>query len=75
MITNRLRREVTVADLKESLEEMREMVLSRIRMLQDGTTFYDEAKKSHYLGEYRSRLRDLDLQLLSLSLGGRHPRP
>jgi hypothetical protein len=55
-------------NLKESLEKMRDMVASRIEMLLEGTTFYDETKKAYYLQEYRSKLRDLDQQILSLSL-------
>ncbi len=55
-------------DLKESLEIMREMVVTRIQMLQDRTTFYDEEKRSHYSREYTSRLLELDQQILNISL-------
>jgi hypothetical protein len=55
-------------ELKKSLEKMRDMVAGRIEMLQEGITFYDDAKKAYYLQEYRCKLRDLDQQILSLSL-------
>lgn len=57
-----------VAHMKESLETMRDMVVSRIEMLQEGVTFYNEQKKAYYLQEYRTKLRELDQLILSLSL-------
>ena len=57
-----------MTDLKEALETMRDMVAARIRMLQEGVTFYDEEKKAFYLREYALKLRDLDRQILSLRL-------
>lgn len=57
-----------MADLIRSLEKMRDMVVTRIAMLQEGVTFYTDDKKNYYLHEYESKLRDLDQQILSLSL-------
>ena len=57
-----------MTDLKKSLETMREMVASRIQMLQEGITFYDEEKRAYYLREYQLKLRALDQQIFSLSL-------
>lgn len=56
------------AHIKESLEIMRDMVASRIEMLQEGVTFYNDQKKAYYLQEYRTKLRELDQLILSLSL-------
>ena len=61
-------REVSVTDLKKSLEIMRDTVAARIWMLQEGITFYDEEKRSYYLRQYAGKLRALDQQILSLSL-------
>jgi len=57
-----------VSDLLSALESMRANVLSRIGMLQDGVTYYDERKRQYYLQEYRDKLIELDRLLLSLSL-------
>jgi hypothetical protein len=57
-----------MSDMKESLAMMRDMARSRIQMLKDGVTFYDDTKRSFYLREYESKLREIDQQIRRLSL-------
>jgi hypothetical protein len=57
-----------MSDIKESLVMMRTMAKSRIEMLRTGTTFLCEEKKSYYLQEYESKVRELDQQIRRMSL-------
>jgi hypothetical protein len=57
-----------VLELKKSLETLRDMVTTRIQMLQHGVTFYTDEKRAFYLGEYLSKQLELDRLILSLSL-------
>lgn len=49
-----------MSDLREALEMMREVARIRIDMLQNGVTFHDESQKSHYLREYREKLKKIE---------------
>ena len=55
-------------DMKESLSMMRDMVRSRMQMLKEGVTFHDDKKRTFYLHEYESKLRELDQLIRRLSL-------
>lgn len=57
-----------MSDLKESLLAMRQMAKTRIRMLNEGITFYDAERKAYYLREYEARVRELDQLIRRLSL-------
>lgn len=49
-----------MADAKEVLDMMRDMAMSRIRMLKDGTTFHDKARRAYYLQQYEEKVRAID---------------
>lgn len=57
-----------MSDMKESLTMMRDMAKERIQMLKDGVTFYSEERKTYYLREYESKVRELDHEIRRLSL-------
>jgi hypothetical protein len=48
---------------------MRDNVLCRIKMLQEGTSYYNETKRAYYLQQYREKLAELDRLILNLTLG------
>lgn len=54
--------------MKESLSMMRDMAKSRIQMLKEGVTLHDDDRKTFYLMQYESKLRELDQQIRRLSL-------
>ncbi len=49
-----------MSTMREALEMMREVARIRIDMLESGVTFHDERKRSHYLNEYREKLRKIE---------------
>ena len=57
-----------MADAREVLEMMREVVRNRISMLRDGVTFYEESRRSYYLQEYEDKLRQLDRLIRKASI-------
>ncbi|WP_298440015.1 hypothetical protein [Geobacter sp.] len=57
-----------MADAREVLEMMREVVRTRISMLRDGVTFYEESRRSYYLQEYEDKLRQLDRLIRKASI-------
>ncbi|SNB45725.1 hypothetical protein [Geobacter sp. DSM 9736] len=57
-----------MADAKEVLELMRNVARSRLDMLNNGVTFYDEGKKAFYAGEYRKKLDEIDRLIRRFSL-------
>lgn len=57
-----------MSDMKESLIMMRDMAKSRIQMLKEGVTFYDEERRSRYLLEYEAKVRELDHEIRRLTL-------
>jgi hypothetical protein len=57
-----------MSDMKESLAMMRDMARSRIRLLKEGITLYDDARKAYYLQQYESKVKDLDHEIRRLSL-------
>lgn len=63
-----------MADAKEVLEIMKEVAKSRIGMLKDGITFYDNEKKAYYLQEYERKLRDIERLIRRLNLRLVHSR-
>jgi hypothetical protein len=66
--------EYIMADARETLEIMRDVARSRIQMLKEGVTFYNDDRKDYYLREYESKLRDIDQLIRRLNLRlVRHP--
>ncbi len=57
-----------MADAKEVLIMMKDVAKSRIRMLRDGTTFHDAAKRDYYLHEYERKLQDIEQLIRRLNL-------
>ncbi|WP_298273295.1 hypothetical protein [Geobacter sp.] len=57
-----------MADAREVLEMMREVVRIRISMLRDGVTFYEDSRRSYYLQEYEDKLRQLDRLIRKASI-------
>jgi len=57
-----------MADTKEVLVMMKDVAKTRIRMLQDGVTFHDAAKREYYLQEYEKKLRDIEQLIRRLNL-------
>ncbi len=57
-----------MADAKEVLIIMKDMAKSRIRMLQDGVTFHDSAKREYYLHEYEKKLQDIEQLIRRMNL-------
>lgn len=49
-----------MADARDVLEMMREVARTRISMLRDGVTLYDDSRRNYYLQEYEDRLQQLD---------------
>jgi hypothetical protein len=49
-----------MADAREVLEMMKQVALSRIALLKEGVTFYDETKRANYLREYEGKVRDIE---------------
>ncbi len=69
-----------MADAKEVLIMMKDVAKSRIRMLQDGVTFHDSAKRDYYLNEYERKLQDIEQLIRRMNLrlvysSGRNGRP
>jgi len=54
--------------LVESLKMMREMAKDRVRQLESGITTYTPEKQDHYIKEYRSKIRDLDIEIRRYSI-------
>ncbi len=63
-----------MAEAKEVLEIMKEVAKSRIEMLKEGITFYDNEKKAFYLQEYEKKLRDIERLIRRLNLRLVHSR-
>lgn len=61
-------REDTMADAKEVLEMMREVARSRIDMISNGITLYNDEKKAFYLDEYGKKLQDIERLIRKYSL-------
>jgi hypothetical protein len=57
-----------VADMKESLSQMREMAQSRMQMLKEGVTLHNDEKKAFYLREYEAKVKELDHEIRRLTL-------
>jgi len=57
-----------MADTKEVLVMMKDVAKTRIRMLQDGVTFHNTAKREYYLQEYEKKLRDIEQLIRRLNL-------
>lgn len=57
-----------MTDTREVLEIMRGVARSRIEMLNDGTTFYDDEKKHYYRIEYGKKLEAINRLIRRLSL-------
>lgn len=57
-----------MADAREVLEMMREVARSRISMLRDGITFYDNDRRDHFLREYEEKLKQIDRLIRRLSI-------
>jgi hypothetical protein len=57
-----------MADAKEVLVMMKDVAKTRIRMLKDGVTFHDAAKREYYLREYEKKLRDIEQLIRRLNL-------
>jgi len=55
-----------VEDLKVKLEAIRDLARSRVRMLNEGASFYDADKKAFYLQEYESKISELERLLHDL---------
>jgi hypothetical protein len=51
---------VVMADAKEVLDMMRETAMTRIRMLKEGVTFHDNARRAYYLQQYEEKVRAID---------------
>ena len=49
-----------------ALESIRDAARSRVRVLNQGVTFYNEEEKARYLQQYESKLRELDRLILNL---------
>ncbi len=63
-----------MADAREVLEIMKEVARSRIEMLKEGVTFYDDEKKAFYLQEYEKKLQDIERLIRRLNLRLVHSR-
>ncbi|KAF0220068.1 MAG: hypothetical protein FD174_1513 [Geobacteraceae bacterium] len=63
-----------MAEAKEVLEIMKEVAKSRIEMLKEGITLYDNEKKAFYLQEYEKKLRDIERLIRRLNLRLVHSR-
>ena len=50
----------------EALESIRDAARSRVRVLNEGATFYNDEEKTRYLQQYESKLRELDRLILKL---------
>jgi hypothetical protein len=57
-----------MADTKEVLVMMKDVAKTRIRMLKDGVTFHDAAKREYYLQEYEKKLHDIEQLIRRLNL-------
>ena len=59
--------------MKRSLEGIRDLARSRVRLLNEGETGYTATEKAAYLRQYESKLRELDHLLHEL--GNKPIRP
>ena len=57
-----------MTNAREVLEIMRGVAKSRIEMLNDGITFYDDEKKNYYRSEYGKKLDDINRLIRRFSL-------
>ncbi len=63
-----------MADAREVLEMMKQVALSRIALLKEGVTFYDETKRANYLREYEGKVRDIEDLMRRLTIRLVHSR-
>jgi hypothetical protein len=63
-----LDKDPAMAETKEVLVMMKDVAKTRIRMLKDGVTFHDAAKREYYLQEYEKKLRDIEQLIRRLNL-------
>ncbi len=63
-----------MADAREVLEMMKQVALSRIALLKEGVTFYNETKRVNYLREYEGKLRDIEDLMRRLKIRLVHSR-
>lgn len=54
--------------LVESLKMMREMAKERVRQLESGITTYTAEKQDRYIQEYRSKIKELDVEIRRYSI-------
>lgn len=47
-------------EMRESLEAIRDMARSRVKVLKEGGSCYSDKEKAGYLQQYETRLRELD---------------
>ncbi|UFS70985.1 hypothetical protein LPW11_02080 [Geomonas sp. RF6] len=52
----------------ESLKMMREMARDRVKQLESGITTYTPERQNHYLKEYRSKIKELDIEIRRYSI-------
>ncbi|ABB32205.1 hypothetical protein GeomeDRAFT_0487 [Geobacter metallireducens RCH3] len=57
-----------MADARETLEMMREVARTRISMLRDGITFYDNERRSYYLRQYEEKLAQIEHLIRRISI-------
>ena len=57
-----------MTNAKEVLEIMRGVAKSRIEMLNDGTTFYNDEKKDYYRSEYGKKLDAINRLIRQFSM-------
>lgn len=57
-----------MADARETLEMMREVARTRIAMLRDGITFYDNDRRSYYLRQYEEKLAQIEHLIRRISI-------
>ncbi|MBT1074623.1 hypothetical protein [Geobacter grbiciae] len=57
-----------MADARETLEMMREVARTRISMLRDGITFYDNERRSYYLRQYEEKLTQIEHLIRRISI-------
>ncbi|GLI39205.1 hypothetical protein KI811_03875 [Geobacter hydrogenophilus] len=57
-----------MADARETLEMMREVARTRIAMLRDGITFYDNDRRSYYLRQYEEKLTQIEHLIRRISI-------
>ena len=60
--------EAAMTNAREVLEIMRGVAKSRIEMLNDGITFYDDEKRNYYRSEYGKKLDAINRLIRRFSL-------